>query len=207
MEFNSLLEKEIPKGWIVESISNLIEIKDGTHDSPKPVMKGFPLVTSTHLKPYDIALDETYNISFEDYVQTNKRSGVDKHDILFSMIGTIGLISYVLYERINFAIKNVGLFKTSKNREFAEYILFYLKSDYMKNRIFAEQIGGVQDYVTLTFLRAIPVVVPPCEIVLEFQNISSKLINKISLVVNEQSLLVKLKDILLSKLAIIESIP
>lgn len=85
--------------------------------------------------------------------------------------------------------------------------MFYLKSDYMKNRLFAEQIGGVQDYVTLTFLRGFPVVVPPCEMVFEFQNISSKLINKISLVVNEQNLLVKLKEVLLSKLATIESIP
>ena len=36
------------------------------------------------------------------------------------MIGTVGIVNYVLYDEINFAIKNVGLFKTSEKKEMTE---------------------------------------------------------------------------------------
>jgi type I restriction enzyme S subunit len=62
------------------------------HQSPAEI--GFPLVTSTHLNLYDISLNDTYNISEYDYIKQNKRSKVDKYDILFSMIGTVGLVNY-----------------------------------------------------------------------------------------------------------------
>ncbi|HPE99508.1 MAG TPA: restriction endonuclease subunit S [Bacteroidales bacterium] len=195
------LGKEIPKGWKNVSLSSIIDIKDGTHDSPSPTENGFPLVTSTHLNPYDISLNETYNISERDYIQTNKRSKVEKFDILFSMIGTVGLVNYVLYDDINFAIKNVGLFKTSEKKEFAEYILFYLKSDYMKLYIASNPNGSTQNYVTLGFLRDMPILLPLKKIILQFESISEKIIETILLLTKENQKLMELKELLLSRMA------
>lgn len=195
--YNELLEYDIPYGWNVDIISNIISVKDGTHDSPKPVNVGFPLVTSTHLNLYDLSLNKTYNISKEDFDKINKRSKVDKHDILFSMIGTVGLISYILYDEVNFAVKNVGLFKTSEKKEIAEYILFYLKSDYMKKYLEASLSGSTQSYVTLSFLREIPIVVPPREILHQFKKNIDPLIKNISCKVKENILL----DILVDSLS------
>lgn len=204
MEMNLELEKEIPVGWRVDVISNLVEVKDGTHDSPEPKELGHPLVTSTHLNLYDISLNETYNISSQDFIQANKRSKVDKHDILFSMIGTIGLINYILYDEINFAIKNVGLFKTSKKKGIAEYILYFLKSEYLKKHLASSLLGSTQNYVTLSFLREIPILVPNENLLLNFENYAEKLVNRIYLKVKENNALETLKDLLLSKLATIE---
>ncbi|MFZ2284630.1 MAG: restriction endonuclease subunit S [Lutibacter sp.] len=195
---------EIPFGWENVKLSSIINIKDGTHDSPNPVENGFPLVTSTHLNLYDISISETYNISSEDFLQTNKRSKVDKYDILFSMIGTVGLVNYVLYDKINFAIKNVGLFKTSEKKEIAEYILFYLKSDYMKLYLASNPNGSTQSYVTLGFLRDMPIILPDRNIVLKFEKMSRQIIDSILLKVKENNLLSELKDLLLSKLATIK---
>lgn len=205
MEMNLELEKEIPKGWRVDAISNLVEVKDGTHDSPEPTELGHPLVTSTHLNLYDISLSETYNISSEEFAQANKRSKVGKHDILFSMIGTIGLINYILYDEINFAIKNVGLFKTSTKKNIAEYILFFLKSDYLKNHLATSLLGSTQNYVTLSFLREIPILVPDENLLLNFENHAEKIVNRIYLKVKENNMLESIKDLLLSKLATIEN--
>lgn len=205
MEMNLELEKKIPKGWKVDAISNLVEVKDGTHDSPEPTESGHPLVTSTHLNLYDISLKETYNISSEDFIQANKRSKVDKHDILFSMIGTIGLINYILYDEINFAIKNVGLFKTSKKKSISEYILFFLKSEYLKTYLAASLLGSTQNYVTLSFLREIPILVPDENLLLNFENSAVKIVNRIYLKVKENNALETMKDLLLSKLATIEN--
>ncbi|MFH1321204.1 MAG: restriction endonuclease subunit S [Bacteroidota bacterium] len=196
---------EIPKGWRVDVISNLVTVKDGTHDSPEPTELGYPLVTSTHLNLYDIALNETYNISSEDFIQVNKRSKVDKHDILFSMIGTIGIINYILYDEINFAIKNVGLFKTSEKKGIAEYILYFLKSEYLKKHLASSLLGSTQNYVTLSFLRGIPILVPTDNLLLTFENYAEKIVDRIYLKVKENKLLRNMSQLLLSKLATIEN--
>jgi len=205
MVFNEELQKEIPLGWESVNLSSVINIKDGTHDSPSPIDIGFPLVTSTHLNLYDISLNETYNISEEDFIQTNKRSKVDKFDILFSMIGTVGLVNYVLYDEIKFAIKNVGLFKTSEKKEIAEYILFYLKSDYMKLYLASNPNGSTQNYVTLGFLRDMPIILPLNNTLLKFEETSKKIVETIYLKTKENNVLNELKELLLSKLATIEN--
>lgn len=205
MVWNEELGKEIPKGWEKVNLSNIIDIKDGTHDSPSPTEKGFPLVTSTHLNHYDILLEETYNICEDDFIQTNKRSKVDKFDILFSMIGTVGLVNYVLYEEIDFAIKNVGLFKTSQKIKFAEYILFYLKSDYMRVYLASNPNGSTQNYVTLGFLREMPILLPLNNTVLKFAEISKKIIEAIHLKTGENQKLKEIKILFLSQLATIKN--
>lgn len=199
------LEKEIPEGWINVNLSSLVEIKDGTHDSPKPVEFGLPLVTSTHLNSYDISLNDTYNISEEDFHQTNKRSKVDKFDILFSMIGTVGIVNYVLYNEINFAIKNVGLFKTSEKKEIAEYILFYLKSDYMKQYLASNPNGSTQNYVTLGFLRTMPIILPENNVLYNFEELINKLIDLIHNKTTENQKLEELKELLLAKMTRVEN--
>ncbi len=199
------LEKEIPEGWEVGKISSIINIKDGTHDSPNPTEVGFPLVTSTHLNLYDISLKDTYKISEDDYNQTNKRSKVDKYDILFSMIGTVGLVNYVLYDKIEFAIKNVGLFKTSEKKEISEYILFYLKSNYMKNYIASNPNGSTQNYVTLGFLRDMLILLPLDSIILKFENTSKKITDEIYLKTKENQKLEELKELLLGRMVRVEN--
>jgi type I restriction enzyme S subunit len=150
-------------------------------------------------------LKETYNISEEDFLQTNKRSKVDKFDILFSMIGTVGLVNYVLYDEINFAIKNVGLFKTSEKKEIAEYILFYLKSYYMKLYLASNPNGSTQNYVTLGFLRAMPILLPLNNTLFKFEETSNKIIESIHLMSKENQKLSELKELLLSKLATVKN--
>lgn len=191
----------IPKGWRVDIISSLISVKDGTHDSPEPVEEGNPLVTSTHLNLYDISIYEAYNISIEDFIQINKRSKVDKFDILFSMIGTIGLINYVLYDEINFAIKNVGLFKTSERKEISEFILFYLKSEIAKKYIETSLAGSTQSYVTLSVLRNMPIILPENTLLNNFESMVQAIIENIYFKVKENQKLSELKGLLLSKLA------
>jgi type I restriction enzyme S subunit len=192
----------IPIGWSLDVISNLVEVKDGTHDSPNPILTGYPLVTSTHLNLYDISLKETYNISETDFIEINKRSKVEKFDILYSMIGTIGIVNYVLYDNIDFAVKNIGIFKTSKKKNISEYLLFFLKSDYIKKFIQSSLLGSTQSYVTLNLLRSIHVLIP-CIDLTKYEEIVEKIINAIYLRVNENAILESQKELLLSKIAIV----
>ena len=92
----------------------LVEIKDGTHDTPSYIQqseKSYPLVTSKDIRSGKINFSECKHISFEDYDSINKRSDVAKNDIIMPMIGTVGG-SIVVETDEPFSIKNVAIFKT-----------------------------------------------------------------------------------------------
>ncbi|MEF2175884.1 MAG: restriction endonuclease subunit S [Candidatus Absconditabacteria bacterium] len=151
---------KIPMGWRVEMISNLFEVKDGTHESPKQSSEGKFLVTSKNIGDNFIDFTNAYYISEYDYNDINKRSKVDTNDILISMIGTIGNLILIKNKNINFAIKNIGLFKSSQRPDLTEYIYMYLKSIYGSSYILNNLSGSTQQYITLKSLRSIPVIIP-----------------------------------------------
>jgi type I restriction enzyme S subunit len=156
MVWNAELKRDIPKGWEVKPLCNVIEVKDGTHDSPKPKTTGYPLITSKNLKVEGLDFENANLISAEDYLSVNKRSKVETGDILFSMIGNIGTIYKVEEKEINFAIKNVALYKTSQKKDYKNFIYMFLKSidmdRYMKNVI----SGSIQKFIGLSSLRNTP---------------------------------------------------
>ena len=195
------IDKEnLPEGWRWGKIQDICEVKDGTHDSPKPVECGFPLVTSAHLKAYSLLLEQTYNISKQDYSKINERSLVETKDILFSMIGTVGTTSFVLYDTINFAVKNMAIFKTSQKIKYAEYIYYFLKSKEMNTYIEGCMSGSTQNYVTLNTLRETPIVVPNLSQVELFHKATSTVVSPIFNYTRENEILTKLQSLLLAKM-------
>lgn len=157
MVWNEKLKREIPTSFDVKSLSEIIEVKDGTHDSPKPQDNGYFLLTSKHLTERGLDYASAYKISKEDYESINKRSKVDTNDILFSMIGTIGNSYFVEETNINFAIKNMALFKTSAKRWFSEYLYLYLSSCDYKHYEGNSLSGSIQKFASLRTLRDMPI--------------------------------------------------
>lgn len=136
-------------------------ITDGTHDSPKPQQSGWKLITSKHLKGHYIDFDSANWISEADYLKVISRSAVEQWDILFSMIGTIGNIYLEKNPHVEYACKNMGIFKFSGNKENALWMYYYLKSPQAKAYIQTHLRGSTQAYVPLGGLREMPVPVPP----------------------------------------------
>ena len=81
---------DIPESWKWCRLSDVIDVRDGTHDSPKYVPVGIPLVTSKNLVNGAIDYSNVKYITLEDADKINARSMVDDNDILFAMIGSIG---------------------------------------------------------------------------------------------------------------------
>lgn len=201
MVYNETLKREIPEGWDVRPVSEIIEVRDGTHDSPKPSGKGEYLITSKHLQPSGIDFSNAYFISYEDFEAVNKRSKVDEGDFLISMIGTIGLSQWVMKITTPFAIKNIGLFKTSQSPEYADYIFASVTSSYGKAYLQQNQSTGTsQPYVTLGTLRGIPITIPSKKVFDDF-NKKVKPIHKLLYEnATENQKLVELRDWLLPML-------
>ena len=138
-------------------------VTDGTHDSPKPQSQGRRLITSKHLKGDYIDFDSANWISEGDYQKIIARSAVEQWDILFSMIGTIGTIYLEKNPIVEYACKNMGVFKFAGNAENAFWMYYYLKSPQAKEYIQSHLRGSTQAYVPLGSLREMPVSIPDRE--------------------------------------------
>ena len=150
---------EIPQNWMWVRLSNIIDVRDGTHDSPKYHSEGIPLITSKNLSSGKLDFENVKLISYEDAKKINERSYVENGDILFAMIGTIGNPVIVDTDK-EFCIKNVALFKRYKGSEFNMNYLYYflLMEQYEMQKI---TLGGLQPFVSLKLFRSHLVPLPP----------------------------------------------
>lgn len=160
--FNNTLDSKIRtlyKNSSTQKLSEVCDVRDGTHDSPKYLDKrGHPFVTSKNLKNDKIDMEKITYISDSDFEKINERSKVDIGDVLFAMIGTIGN-PVVITEEPDFAIKNVALFKNINKLE-PQYLKFLLKSPSVLLKMQLEANGTTQKFVALKYLRNFMVPVP-----------------------------------------------
>jgi len=197
--FRQWFVEEADENWGEKAVSKIIDVRDGTHDSPKQKEIGFHLITSKHLKPNGIDFSSAYKISEQDFININKRSKVDRNDILFSMIGTLGLIHYV-EEEPNFAIKNIGLFKSSQKPSFAKFLYLFLKSELGRQFIHESADGSTQEYISLGSLRQLKFKYPGELAIKEFDKTISPYFEKIQSNYKQVRTLSQLRDLLLPKL-------
>ena len=167
---HSIFEK-IASNSEFKKMGEYYDVRDGTHDSPKYVEVGYPLVTSKNLKTGTLDLTKVKYISETDYNQIRQRSAVDVGDILMAMIGTIGN-PIVIYDPPEFAIKNVALFKVNQNIHFSEFLKFFLL--HSTKKLLNDANGTTQKFVSLGYLREMQVPVIPLEKQKEFaENLSN----------------------------------
>lgn len=153
-----IFENSKNENWHTEPLLEVsVSVVDGTHDTPKYVQNGIPLITSKNLKPEGIDFTNVKYISLEDHDQISKRSGVQNGDLLIAMIGTIGNITIVESESI-FSIKNVGLVRPDESKVLAKYIYYYLHN----SRLFSlfELRGATQKFISLGSIRSLLISFP-----------------------------------------------
>jgi type I restriction enzyme S subunit len=156
-------------------------VTDGTHDSPKPVDEGHYLITSKHLQRNAIDFSSAYKISETDYLKVIQRSRVVQYDILFSMIGTIGNTVRVISPGIDFAVKNMAIFKMGGDNLKSKWLYYWLQSNTAKEYIYSRLSGSTQSYLTLDSLRNFPVYAPSEEKMRMIVELLSSLDDKIEL--------------------------
>ncbi|MCY3067811.1 restriction endonuclease subunit S [Aerococcus mictus] len=134
-----------------DKLKDVADVRDGTHDSPKYLSAGIPLVTSKNVSNGQINYDGVNYISLEDYKKINTRSKVDINDILMGMIGTIGNLA-LIHTEPSFAIKNVALIKDTQ-QIFYLFLYYYLQSPYITKQLFISLDGGTQKFISLKKIR------------------------------------------------------
>lgn len=156
----AIQEVDLPTTWKWARCQDMIDVRDGTHDTPKKLNSGIPLITSKNLKPNGIDFKDVTFISKEDHKEIEKRSGVDDGDVLFAMIGTIGNPVLVRKDR-PFSIKNVALFKLGGTEVYPPFFKTLLESPVITRQLSLVSRGGNQKFVSLTVLRDMKIPLPP----------------------------------------------
>ena len=150
--------KNFSDAWEQRRLGEVADVRDGTHDSPKYINEGYPLLTSKNVGDGYINYDDVKYVSENDYVQINKRSKVDVNDILMGMIGTIGNLA-LIREEPDFAIKNVALIKHTSNFDY-QFLFQELQTSAISKELLSGMDGGTQKFVSLKKIRNLSVMLP-----------------------------------------------
>lgn len=195
---NAKFEDGIPEGWAIKRMNEFCYVTDGTHDTPKPVDVGVPLVTGRCISSGFVDFDAAYNISETDHIGIKKRSGLKSGDILFSNIGTVGNCCVVDYNR-EFSVKNVIIFKPETMRDTA-YLYYWMTSSTMQEIFGTQTNGASQQFVGLTFMRRYKLLVPKDDILEAFAEKVSPIVEQKRLSHQKNLNLAAQRDMLLPRL-------
>lgn len=195
---NVKFENGLPEGWEIKRVNEFCYVTDGTHDTPKPVDVGVPLVTGRCISSGFVDFDVAYNISEADHEGIKKRSGLKSGDILFSNIGTVGNCCIVDYAR-EFSVKNVIIFKPETMRDTA-YLYYWMTSSTMQEIFGAQTNGASQQFVGLTFMRRYKLLVPKDDILEAFADKVLPIVEQKRLLHHKNLNLVAQRDMLLPRL-------
>lgn len=156
---------ELPEGWGWGKAEEVCSsVRDGTHDTPKYADRGIPLVTSKNLRDGKIDFSDTQFISEEDHKSISVRSAVDRGDVLYAMIGTIGNPVVVSGAKV-FSIKNVALFKGNPQFLDSAFLSYWLGCAVCDRVLSVLELlkGTTQKFIPLGNLRILPV--PICSLI------------------------------------------
>ena len=147
--------------WEMVKLGEVVDVRDGTHDTPKYVQSGIPFVTQKNITEFGISFSNVQYITEEEHLKFYERSNVAKNDILIAMIGANRGNATIVDTDAVFSIKNVGLIKYKPDTFNNKFLLFYLRSQGAKNYIKGQSKGGAQEFIGLKELRNFPVLCPP----------------------------------------------
>jgi type I restriction enzyme M protein len=159
----------IDPGWEMLKLGDVCDVRDGTHDSPKYVHSGYPLITSKNVKEGKIDFDNVNYITQADFNTINLRSKVDNGDIIMPMIGTIGR-PIIVNTEIKFAIKNVALIKFKNDCVINKYVYLILTSKLFDDYIENTKRGGTQKFISLKDIRSFSIPIPSIDVQQEIVN-------------------------------------
>ena len=192
----------IPEGWKVVTLDDLTS-KFGTGLNPR---KNFVLghgnnyyVTIKNMGDNRIYLnDRCDKVDDEALAKINKRSKLQKGDLLFSGIGTIGRVAMVVEDPLNWNTSESVFNMHPIDSVSSEFIYLLLLSDIFQQYVRQNAQGGVQQGIRMASLKAFQLAIP--DDLKFFDNLVKPIIAKVKSNDRENDRLFLLRDTLLPRL-------
>lgn len=128
-------------------------VTDGTHDTPKRVTSGYPLIKAKEIVGGRIDFESCDQISEAEHRKVIARSKPELGDTLFTHIGaSLGEAAFVNTSR-EFSIKNIALFKPNPAVIVPRYLYYLVISPTFKDAAIGTKTGSAQPFLGLSQLR------------------------------------------------------
>jgi type I restriction enzyme, S subunit len=190
----------IPEGWIVKSLGDLIEIVDNRGKTPPLANEKtpYPIIDVKGLSGENRIINFNNCIKFvekETYENWFRSGHPTQEDILLSTVGSIGEMKFYM-GNIGCIAQNVVALRSVNISPF--YLYQYLR--YIKNDLISYNIGSVQPSIKITHLIKHNILIPKKDIQTKFNNIIKFITDAIYNNSKQISSLSNLRDTLLPKL-------
>ena len=153
-----------------------IKITDGSHNPPKGADERteYVMLSSQNIIEDRINYNSARYLSREDFERENKRTYLEKGNVLLTIVGTIGRTAIIDNEKNITLQRSVAVIKPTGKIK-SEYLVASLKSDSTIKQLNKESKGVAQKGIYLNDLKKIVIPVPP----IDLQNQFSKIVKQI----------------------------
>lgn len=201
MVYNEELKREIPKGWEVSRLNDVLYLlKDGTHNPPKRVEQGIPLLTGTMFGSNFLQYGEVTYISEKDYLSIHKVYQPKENDIVLTKIGTVGKVNMLTVNDIPLAIHcNSAILRP--NKKCLSLVLFFLlKSGEFQGHLKKSMSKTIQEFINLEKLSNLQILIIPISVQKLFEKKVHSIYSKMCNIREENQYLIRIRDFLLPML-------
>lgn len=164
--------------WRSCKLSDVADVIDSMHQTPKYSALGRPLVRVTDLKNGYLSLKDCLQVTEEVYQTYSSRHKSQEGDIVFARVGSYGNLGFV-NKPMDFCLGQNTAFIIPK--EDARYLYYYLKSPLGQNEIEASVGGSTQPTVSIKSIKNFEVLTPPLPEQKAIASVLSSLDDKIDL--------------------------
>ncbi len=213
MVWNEDLGKEIPKGWKVGSLGEVVKCFISKRGKSKSTMNlreysqefKFPVISAMNINNGKIVKHETIPyVNAEDYNEwMNPKLEID--DVLLTSEAPLGE-TYYLAINANFALsQRLFAIRTKKEKLSGWFLYLWLNTRFAKQELEGRSSGTTVFGIKLSELRKLNILIPENPIESRFNKSTNPIAKMIELKNRQNRQLTEMKDLLLSKLATIEN--
>ncbi|MCQ2274940.1 MAG: restriction endonuclease subunit S [Bacteroidales bacterium] len=198
MVYNPQLKRDIPEGWEVKKIEDCTAIlKDGTHNPPKRIKNGVPLLTGQMFGLDFLDYTKATFVSLDDYKQIHSTYHPQNSDFVMTKIGTVGKINYLTNNDLPITIHCNSAILRFIPEMHGLFTYYYLKSELFQLRLNAVLGQSIQEFAGLDVIGSILIETPPSRIIGNFNKMLDTLFSKKIVIRDENKQLTTLRDQLL----------
>ncbi len=169
-QFVEMFENEKYPKKILSELTD--KITDGSHNPPTGIAEnqGYMMLSSQNIINNSINYDNVRYLKKEDFEKENRRTDLQKGDVLLTIVGTVGRTA-IMTEESNIVLqRSVAVIKPNKEINSA-YLVGALNSESVINQLNKGAKGVAQKGIYLNDLKKIIIKVPPIELQNQFADI------------------------------------